>query len=386
MEQIIWPMMLNGALSPFHGILQQANNRIMDGSIPSLRDLEKVLLLELGHVNRPPYPYPCLPVDVSVAYNPQQVEGCTAISFLRLCHEFLERSRHLWPQLRDVNQCRPNDPPYDNNYFLDAWHKATGTAQMHFRIPTSELESIILAIRGAPAVPSTSGINNGGYVDTCPAKPFGTAESAKANNTELISRTKVGVRPAGTMHKRQLPGRSDAASSRKRSKQMINGADNMSQKMASAAASAAHFDRTTGSSRIQQLDHLHGQSASGSPSHVSPNHLQQSIGYISTGLPNGEHIIHPPFSSTNFTHDNVNDTYTNLVQHRQFQQHIIPMHTRTMPSLGLDAARVGIAPPSPGSPSTMAQSDMSSSPGFRTRECYPCQSCTKQYTRPCDLK
>jgi len=53
MARIVRPMMQNPALSGFQPVLQQAQLRMADGKITTLRDLEKVLLLELGHVCQP---------------------------------------------------------------------------------------------------------------------------------------------------------------------------------------------------------------------------------------------------------------------------------------------------------------------------------------------
>jgi hypothetical protein len=51
-EHVLQPMMMDEAFSEFREVLRNAEEMMKSGKITSLRDLEKVLLLELGHVSR----------------------------------------------------------------------------------------------------------------------------------------------------------------------------------------------------------------------------------------------------------------------------------------------------------------------------------------------
>ena len=187
------------------------------------------------------------------------------------------------------------------------------------------------------------------------------------------------------LHKRQLSGLSDCSGSPR--KRPIN----LSQESASAAVSAARLDHATGSMGMHMHHRQPAGSVSGSPlHHVSPNHMHQSMGYLTAGLPHTEHIIHPSRSKSNFTYDTLKGTATNHTEHYQSQQLHTPMATRSINSTGLQS--IGISPPSPVSPSTAVESDSSSS-GSRQRkamhrqeEGYSCKSCMRKYTRACDLK
>jgi hypothetical protein len=55
-EYVLRPMMMDETLSEFREILRNAEEMMKIGKITSLRDLEKVLLLELGHVRRNAFP------------------------------------------------------------------------------------------------------------------------------------------------------------------------------------------------------------------------------------------------------------------------------------------------------------------------------------------
>lgn len=54
MVKVLQPMMENENLSKFWQILSQAVDRLERGSISSLRDLEKAIVRELGHVSSAP--------------------------------------------------------------------------------------------------------------------------------------------------------------------------------------------------------------------------------------------------------------------------------------------------------------------------------------------
>lgn len=135
-ERVLLPIMEMDDMQIFRPAIDQALEKIREGSIQCLRDLEKALLFELGHVRGKSHssPHGCL-----LTLSQQQSEGCTPGLYLRLCDDFLLSSKRLWPQLYRTDLCRPGDQPYDSNYFLDVWRKVLGTTQMRFKISSEEV-------------------------------------------------------------------------------------------------------------------------------------------------------------------------------------------------------------------------------------------------------
>ena len=135
-ERVLLPIMKMDDMQIFRPAIDQAFDEIREGSIQCLRDLEKALLFELGHVRGKSHssPHGCL-----LTLSQQQSEGCTPDLYLRLCDDFLLSSERLWPQLCRTDLCRPGDQPYDTNYFLDVWPKVLGTTQMRFKISSEEV-------------------------------------------------------------------------------------------------------------------------------------------------------------------------------------------------------------------------------------------------------
>ncbi|KAA8914971.1 hypothetical protein FN846DRAFT_1018038 [Sphaerosporella brunnea] len=324
-ERLIRPMCMDESLSEFRDVLQKAEMIVRRGKIPSLRDLEKVLVLELGH--QPP--------------------NCTAASYLRLCTEFFRRSKTLWDCLSDDDLCLPSEQPYDRNYVWDAWHRVVGKAQMRFKIQPHELDRIVQNMR----------------------QTIDTSVTWDVSNTRGVRRT------------------SDSASmsplKRRPRKRPRLTADSCSFSQASPGASAA---QTTGIKRMQPP-----------PSRATPpttnNLSRHPPSHISTGLPTETRVVSQPLSTSAWRYNEVTSQLTSEVQLRQMQEHRTPIVTQTV-AMG-EARRVGLAPPTPDSPATLAQSDASVSPGpHRKRNAakptehshsFACDKCSKGFRRACDL-
>lgn len=149
-ERVLQPIMEMEDMQIFRPAIDQALDKIREGSIQCLRDLEKALLFELGHVRGSSSP----PHGCLLTLSQQESEGCTPGLYLRLCEDFLLSSRRLWPLLCRTDLCRPGDRPYDNNYLLDVWYKVLGTAHMKFKISSKEVFALCEATP-APTVGST---------------------------------------------------------------------------------------------------------------------------------------------------------------------------------------------------------------------------------------
>lgn len=185
------------------------------------------------------------------------------------------------------------------------------------------------------------------------------------------------------------PCSQDAGSTRKRPRERAcNTTFSSLASQERAGASAAMYDRA-GTIKMQPSGQSRG-CASTNTDPTNPFHDPTSS-YLTPGLPTEPHVFSPPFSPVNY-HD-VNIAATPQSQHQQHKQSADPKASRTLAAMSGNSAQDRN---SPESPSTLAPSESSISPGPSRRrnasrpaeepKSHSCEKCTKNFPRACDLK
>ncbi|KAF8246029.1 hypothetical protein K440DRAFT_376373 [Wilcoxina mikolae CBS 423.85] len=354
MAQVLQPMMLDVNLSEFRQLLGQAVSELRQGiDIWCLRDLEKLILHKRGHLS----------------------EGCTATSYMKLCYEFLLRSSPLWDdKLSDLDLYRPADPPYHRGYLPDAMHEVKGRAQMVFQIRSEEIDNIMKSILQPVATTEVDGGRGQSKRDVPHSAGTGT----------------------GKLLKRQLSELPDARRSRKKPKVCDNSSKpKTSSERPSVSAAAGAFDHTTGLITMQPPPLPSNQDVSATTllqQIVSTNSVpQHPTNYLTVGPPcDIDFINNSSFGTSDFDYGDFSTT--SGMEYQQTKQSQSPIVSQAMHDGSTQNCFIPRS--SSDSPSTVAQSDVSVSPGSarrrnvpkQTEESHSCEKCNKRFPRACDLK
>lgn len=140
MAHIVRPMMQNPVLAGFQQVLQQARLRMDEGTITTLRDLEKVLLLELGHVI-----LPCVSREIPV-------------------NSPCRHSNRRDARLRRISDCPSNSSSAANN---SGHTSATPTSAVRKTSPTTETTSSTPSTRSSARPKSGSSSSEKNWTASC---------------------------------------------------------------------------------------------------------------------------------------------------------------------------------------------------------------------------
>ncbi|KAF8542962.1 hypothetical protein BDD12DRAFT_303632 [Trichophaea hybrida] len=350
MEQVLLPMMRDVNLSEFRQLLGQAVSELRQGiDIWCLRDLEKLILHKRGHLS----------------------EGCTATSYMKLCYEFLLRSSPLWDdKLSDLDLYRPADLRYYRDYLPDAMHEVKGIAQMVFQIRGEEIDNIMKSILQPVATTEVDGGRGQSKRDV--------PHSAGTGTEKLL--------------KRQLSEAPDARRSRKKPKVCDNSSKpKASSERPSVSAAAGTLDHTTGLITMQPPP-LPSNQDTLLQQMVSTNGVPQPPpNYLTVDPPcDIDFINNSSFGTSDFGYGDF--SIMSRMEYQQTKQSQSPIVSQAVHD-GSTQNRF-IPRSSSDSPSTVAQSDVSVSPGSvrrrnvpkQTEESHSCEKCSKRFPRACDLK
>lgn len=405
---IIEPLLGNHLLVEFHKELRLVIRRMQKGSIPTLRDLEKVLLFDRGPAT-----------------------AITATSYLRLCCEFLERSRnvvHLL-QLPDLlpscpSSAKPTDgkddkdrhlhPPYEPKYFLDAWLNARATAQIKFHLGRSELERTIKNMRSQqePLSPPSD--------DNLDANVISSFFSAWGR-LKMGPRTTPCTAVTSTL-KRQLLGSANSVSSCEKNPVVDGGGDlaivNLQPSSASLSEEIREQSATAKADQQQPFmfskPPIQGIIMNKVRCSFDPQTMTTTTTTVNSNPSiqnNTLHHYHSPIlnnAPSTYSRHSFKDSTSAAISPSKSTDTDYPQSKRLRTSAVVPSAPVcgasrpnpkqsSLAPPSPPeSTSTSVQSDGSTSPslggGYAARKMktggmklYVCGMCNKEFPRACDL-